>query len=124
MLLRLVLQPLPGLRGALAVPPSGQAQLLVHEAVSEAVDEGLSHAARSSWARLLRKVYEVESLTCPRCGGEMRFLAGIEEAPVIERILCHVGGWVPSQPLRGPPREAWPIGSQIPLTYHSVPDIA
>lgn len=80
-----------GVKAVQAVPSSGEAQSPVHEAVSEAADEDLSHAARSSWARLLRKVYGVEPSTCPRCGGEMRFLAVIEEAPVIERILRHVG---------------------------------
>jgi len=54
----------------------------------------------------------------------MRFLAVIEDAPVIERILRHVGAWEPTPPLRAPPEEAWPTGSQIPLTYHPVPDIA
>ena len=55
----------------------------------------------------------------------MRFLAVIEEAPVIERILRHVGAWDPFAPLRAPPdEEDWPDHSQIPLTYHPVPDIA
>jgi hypothetical protein len=31
---------------------------------------------------LIKKVYEVDPLICPHCGGEMRFLAVIEEAPV------------------------------------------
>ena len=28
----------------------------------------------ASWARLIHKVYEVDPLVCPRCGGEMRGL--------------------------------------------------
>ncbi len=89
------------------------------------VDPEYLSAARSAWARLIKKVYEVDPLTCPHCGGEMRFLAVIEEAPVIERILCHIGVWDPSPPLRAPPvEEDWPDNSQIPLTYHPVPDIA
>ena len=35
-------------------------------------------AARSAWARLIRKVYEVDPLICPHCGGEMWFLAVID----------------------------------------------
>jgi len=34
---------------------------------------------RSAWARLINKVYEVDPLICPHCGGEMRFLAVIKE---------------------------------------------
>jgi len=111
-------------RAAQAAASPGEAVPQDDASVSEAADEELSRAARSRWARLLRKVYEVEPLTCPRCGGEMRFLAVIEDAPVIERILRHVGAWEPTPPLRAPPEEAWPTGSQIPLTYHPVPDIA
>ena len=88
-------------------------------------DTEFSQAARGAWARLIKKVYEVDPLICPHCGGEMRFLAVIEEALVIERILRHVGAWDPTPPLRAPPiEEDWPDNSQIPLTYHAVPDIA
>ena len=113
-----------GVRAAQATASPGEADPPDPASDSEAVDEELSRAARSRWARLLRKVYEVEALTCPHCGGEMRVIAVIEEAPVIERILPHVGVWEPTPPLRAPPEKAWPTGSQIPLTYHPVPDIA
>ena len=33
----------------------------------------------------------MDPLVCPDRGGPMRFLAVIDEAPVIERILRHVG---------------------------------
>ena len=59
------------------------------------------------------------------CGGQMRFLAVIEEPPVIERILGQIGEWCPSPPPRAPPAEQeWPKGCQIPLSYHPVPDSA
>ena len=32
-------------------------------------------AARSRWARLLARIYEVFPLRCPDCGSEMRILA-------------------------------------------------
>ena len=28
-----------------------------------------------SWARLIQKIYEVDPLVCPRCGGKMRIIA-------------------------------------------------
>ena len=85
----------------------------------------LTKAARTTWARLIKKVYEVDPLICPHCGGQMRFLAVIEEPPVIERILDQIGEWCPSPPPRAPPAEQeWPKGCQIPLSYHPVPDIA
>lgn len=30
-------------------------------------------------------------LDCPRCGGRLRLIVLIEQAAVIERILCHLG---------------------------------
>ncbi len=42
-----------------------------------------------SWAKLLRKVFEVDPLRCPRCGGSMAVVAWITEAATIDRILAH-----------------------------------
>jgi hypothetical protein len=40
-----------------------------------------------SWAQLLRRVFEVDVLKCPRCGGRMRILAAINSAEAIHKIL-------------------------------------
>ncbi len=51
----------------------------------------------------------------------MRFIAVIEEAVVIERMLTHIGAWNPQSPLRAPPTDDdWPEDGQIPLTYGSL----
>jgi hypothetical protein len=44
---------------------------------------------RSSWARMLRKVFEVDPLVCRRCGEEMVIVAWITKVDVIDRILRH-----------------------------------
>ena len=44
-----------------------------------------------SWARLLKRVFEIDLGHCPNCGGELKVIAAILEAPVIERILTHLG---------------------------------
>ena len=44
-----------------------------------------------SWARLIRGVYELDPLLCPRCGGTMRVIAVIEQPAVIRQILDHLG---------------------------------
>jgi hypothetical protein len=46
--------------------------------------------ARRRWAELIRLVYEVDPLECPRCGGEMRVIALIHEPAVIDKILRHL----------------------------------
>ncbi len=43
------------------------------------------------WATLLKRVWGFDALTCPGCGGRMRFIAVIKDRAVIERILNHIG---------------------------------
>jgi hypothetical protein len=50
-------------------------------------------AAKRAWARLIKQVYEVDPLVCPRCGSAMRIIAVIEQPHVIEKILTHLGLW-------------------------------
>jgi ribosomal protein S27E len=63
-------------------------------------------ATRSSqtWAMLIKRVYEVDPLCCPECGGEMKVVAFIEppQRDVIEKILSHCGLWHSSL-ARAPP---------------------
>ncbi|MEX0891400.1 MAG: transposase, partial [Gemmatimonadota bacterium] len=40
-------------------------------------------AARSRWARLIARIYEVSPLTCPNCGAEMRILAFLTDPAVV-----------------------------------------
>ena len=48
-------------------------------------------ALRRGWAQLIRRVYEVDPLGCPRCQGAMQVVAFITEPRVIRRILDHLG---------------------------------
>jgi hypothetical protein len=48
----------------------------------------VSLALRRRWANLMRRVYELDPLPCPRCGAQMR-LIGLTEPSVIKRILDH-----------------------------------
>ena len=53
---------------------------------------------------LIKRVYEVDPLSCPQCGGAMQVVAFIEppQGEVIEKILKHAGLWQASAP-RAPP---------------------
>jgi hypothetical protein len=46
--------------------------------------------SRSTWARLIAQVYEVDPLTCTRCGSPMRILAVITEPEEVKKILRHL----------------------------------
>ncbi len=53
-------------------------------------NEMSSREWRQNWARLIQKIYEVDPLTCPKCQGEMRIIAFIEDEAVIKKILKHL----------------------------------
>ena len=55
--------------------------------------------ARMSWARLLKRVFDIDIEHCPNCGGRLKIIAAIEDPPVIVKILSHLG-----LPTRAPPR--------------------
>ena len=54
---------------------------------------------RMSWARLLKRVFDIDVKHCPNCGGALKIIAAIEDPPVIVKILGHLG-----LPTRAPPR--------------------
>ncbi len=59
-------------------------------------------ALRRRWAELLRRIYEVDPLVCPRCGETMRIIAFITEPRVITKILRHLATKAANQ--RSPPQ--------------------
>ena len=83
----------------------------------ESEDDGLTEAERRArrreWARLIRRVYEVDPLECTKCGGEMQIISVILEHKVIRKILGHLAG-------RGitPGRDP-PVGSRTSQTVDS-----
>ena len=60
-----------------------------------------------SWAKLLKRVFEIDMEHCRNCAGELKIIAAILEQPVIEKILTHLG-----LQARAPPR-APARGSQL-----------
>jgi hypothetical protein len=88
-----VLAPHAGLRTAIVPgPPQKRGDDAAHPA-HEA-------PARMSWARLLKRVFDIDLEHCPQCGGDFKMITAIEEPAVIVRILMHLG-----LPARAPPRE-------------------
>jgi len=65
-------------------------------------EETAATGSSQSWAMLIKRVYEVDPLCCPQCGGQMKVVSFIEPPHVIEAILKHCGVW-PSRSARAPP---------------------
>ena len=50
-------------------------------------------------AAMIRKVYEVDPMTCPKCGSRMKIVAFITEVSVVDRIIDHLKlGFVAAKP--------------------------
>jgi hypothetical protein len=94
----------------LVVPqgPPAQAQAAA-EATAAAeceVETVQARPHRISWARLLKRVFDIDMPYCPNCGGgELNIIAAILERPEIEKILSHLG-LDPQPPPKGRAREA------------------
>jgi hypothetical protein len=46
--------------------------------------------SRASWARLIRRVFPCDPLTCVRCGAEMKIISFLTEPAVIDKIVRHL----------------------------------
>ncbi|NOR67929.1 MAG: hypothetical protein GQ528_11300 [Woeseiaceae bacterium] len=55
---------------------------------------------RYRWAELLQRVFEIDTLRCPRCGSTLRLIAAIEDPAVAGKILECL-----KLPARSPPIE-------------------
>jgi hypothetical protein len=70
-----------------------------------------------SWTRLLKRVFGIDIEQCPNCGGALKIIAcperrrraAIEDPPVIDKILSHLG-----LPTRAPAPDASAASRSIP----------
>ncbi len=54
------------------------------------LEEELPRVPFKGWAEMIRKVYEVDPMICPRCGGRMKVVAFLTEHAVVDRIIRHL----------------------------------
>ena len=54
---------------------------------AEEEDTPFRKACRSRWAALIKKVYEVDPLKCPKCAGRMRIISFIEKKDQADKLL-------------------------------------
>ena len=59
---------------------------------------------RLAWADLLRRVFAIDVLRCPDCGGRLRILTALRPPEATEAILGCLGLPVRAPPTRRPPR--------------------
>jgi len=54
------------------------------------LEEELRPVPSKGWAEMIRKVYEVDPMLCPQCGGTMRVIAFLTDYAVVDRIIDHL----------------------------------
>ncbi len=47
-------------------------------------------APSRGWANMIKKVYEIDPLLCPKCCGQMSIISFIEDHKVIDKIISHL----------------------------------
>jgi hypothetical protein len=53
-------------------------------------EEDLKPIPSKGWVEMIWKVYEVDPMFCPRCGGTMKVIAFITDFQVVDRIIDHL----------------------------------
>jgi hypothetical protein len=54
------------------------------------VEEELRPVPAKGWAEMIRKVYEVDPMVCPQCGGQMKVVSFLTDWAVVDRIINHL----------------------------------
>jgi len=54
------------------------------------VEEEPRRLHAKGWAEMIRKVYEVDPMVCPKCGGAMKVVSFLTEPAVVDRIIDHL----------------------------------
>ena len=78
-------------------------------------EEGRPHGPEKprdwAWANLMRRVFDLDVLACPRCGGRMTLIATIEAGEVMRRILRHLD--LPTEPPSALPARPPPLAPTL-----------
>ena len=91
-------------RVAVVANPAGKSVSVVDVSVHQSL-----RLPSATWRELIKKVWKADPLLCPKCAKTMRIVALIDERPVIEHMLRHLGLWAPGMRVcraPGPPEGA------------------
>ena len=54
------------------------------------IDDDPTYVPAKGWAEMIRKVYEIDPLLCPSCGGKMSIISFIDDHRVVDKIISHL----------------------------------
>ncbi len=81
------------------------------------VDPSAGTPSAWSWAALMRRVFDLDVLACPRCGGRLRVIATVHDPLAVQAVLAHPAAR-PAAPRPRPSRSRrlTAASSTLPLT--------
>jgi hypothetical protein len=71
-----------------AKPPPEEHTSCEHAAARENDGSASSRQQRMTWAQLLKRVFEIDILACPRCHARMQHISVITSPDVVRRMLA------------------------------------
>ncbi len=101
--------------GQVSKPGESPEQVPANIEIIDVSDDQPPRLPSKKWRECIKKIYEVDPLCCPKCGGEMKIISFINEHQIIRKILEHLSLWV-QKPSRDPPdQDSSPENNE--LTY-------
>ena len=73
------------------IPGLTRAQIKEKEKQENKDSDENTSLKKSSWAKILARVFEIDISKCVHCNGKMKIIASIKDPPVIKKILTHLG---------------------------------
>jgi hypothetical protein len=68
----------------------------------DASPRGASIPGAWTWAALMRRVFDLDVLACPRCGGRLRVIATVQDPLAVQAILAHLARSLSTTEAPGP----------------------
>jgi hypothetical protein len=53
-------------------------------------EDELRRLPAKGWAEMIRKVYEVDPMVCPQCGGTMKIIAFLTDYAMVDKIINYL----------------------------------
>jgi hypothetical protein len=78
----------PNSKHRVDVTPAKRGKGRPHEEHEDKTSEQRHQAM--TWAQRLKRVFNIDVSVCPKCGGEARVIASIEDQQIIDKILAHL----------------------------------
>ena len=72
------------------VTPAGRGKNKKSHVTEQGDQSAAEKRASMTWAKRLKRVFNIDIETCSECGGDVRIIASIEDPAVIQKILAHL----------------------------------